>query len=248
MSSKCRPVVGSSNRNSVPLRRACRLALALCAASARKPASFRRCASPPDSVGTGWPSFTYSRPTSTIGCSTRITSRSSRNSCTASLTVRSSTSATESSRITSPGRRRSIFTSRISARIAPAVAVGAAQVDVGEELHLDVLEARAAAGRAAAVAGVEAEHAGAVAALQRQRRVRRRACGSRRTRRRSSPGWSARSCRSGTGRRTPRRPASRRRAARRARPASRSPCRSGAAAPGTARPASACSCPSPRRR
>ena len=52
---------------------------------------------------------------------------------------------------------------------AAAVAVGAAQVDVAQELHLDVLEARAAAGRAAAVAGVEAEHAGAVAALQRQR-------------------------------------------------------------------------------
>src|SRR3990167_1752539 len=35
--------------------------------------------------------------------------------------------------------------------VAPAVAVGAAQVDVGEKLHLDVLEAVAAAGRAAAV-------------------------------------------------------------------------------------------------
>ena len=56
--------------------------------------------------------------------------------------------------------------------VAAAVAVGAAQVDVAEELHLDVLETRAAAGRAAAVAGVEAEHAGAVAALQRQRRLR----------------------------------------------------------------------------
>ena len=53
----------------------------------------------------------------------------------------------------------STFTSSTSARIAPAVAVGAAQVHVGEELHLDVLEAVAAAGRAAAVAGVEAEGA-----------------------------------------------------------------------------------------
>ena len=34
-----------------------------------------------------------------------------------------------------------------------------------------MLEARAAAGRAAAVAGVEAEHAGAVAALARHRRI-----------------------------------------------------------------------------
>jgi hypothetical protein len=49
--------------NSVPLRAVgWRLALALFAASARKPASFRRCASPPDNVGTGWPSLTYSRP------------------------------------------------------------------------------------------------------------------------------------------------------------------------------------------
>ena len=54
---------------------------------------------------------------------------------------------------------------------ALAVAVGAAQIDVGEELHLDVLEAVAAAGRAAAVAGVEAEGAGRVAALLRERRV-----------------------------------------------------------------------------
>jgi hypothetical protein len=55
--------------------------------------------------------------------------------------------------------------------VAAAVAVGAAQVDVGQELHLHVLEAAAAAGGAAAVAGVEAEGAGAVAALARQRRV-----------------------------------------------------------------------------
>ena len=53
--------------------------------------------------------------------------------------------------------------------VAPAVAVGAAQVDVGEELHLHVLEAVAAAGRAAAVAGVEAEGARGVLALLRGR-------------------------------------------------------------------------------
>ena len=99
MSSKCRPVVGSSNKNSVPLlgwRRAsaCLLALRVLLASAKKPASFRRWASPPDSVGTGWPSLTYSSPTSTMGCRARTTSRSWANSCTASLTVRSSTSAT----------------------------------------------------------------------------------------------------------------------------------------------------------
>ena len=90
-SSKCRPVVGSSHRNSVPQRalppflpwplppsfaplmpplpppflpfapaaplRAVLPPLPVVAASARKAASFSRWASPPDSVGTGWPSF-----------------------------------------------------------------------------------------------------------------------------------------------------------------------------------------------
>jgi len=51
--------------------------------------------------------------------------------------------------------------------ITLAVAVRAAQPHVGQELHLDVLEARAGAGRAAPVAGVEAEGAGGVAALLR---------------------------------------------------------------------------------
>ncbi len=54
---------------------------------------------------------------------------------------------------------------------ALAVAVGAAQVHVGQELHLHVFEAVAAAGRAAAVAGVEAEHARGVIALDRQPRL-----------------------------------------------------------------------------
>ena len=53
--------------------------------------------------------------------------------------------------------------------VARPVAVGAAQVDVGEELHLHVLEAGAAARRAAPRAGVEAEGARRVAALLRQR-------------------------------------------------------------------------------
>ena len=55
--------------------------------------------------------------------------------------------------------------------VALAVAVGAAQVDVREELHLDVLEAGAPAGRAAAVAGIEAELGAGVAALPGQRGV-----------------------------------------------------------------------------
>src|SRR6185436_31506 len=55
--------------------------------------------------------------------------------------------------------------------IALAVAVRAAQVHVREELHLDVLEAVAAARGAAAIAGVEAERAGGVLALERRRLV-----------------------------------------------------------------------------
>src|ERR1700733_1971872 len=51
--------------------------------------------------------------------------------------------------------------------IAAAVAVGAAQVHVREKLHLDVLEAVAAAARAAAVTRVEAEGPGGVLALMR---------------------------------------------------------------------------------
>ena len=139
MSSKCRPVVGSSNMNNEPrLARVWRLAEARLvagppqdqpapsggsapgeagrvgapfAASAKKPASLRRCASPPESVGTGWPSLTYSRPTSTMGCSARITSRSAANRRAASLTVRFSTSATF--RVRPP---RSTVISRISGR------------------------------------------------------------------------------------------------------------------------------------
>ena len=165
--------------------------------SARWPASFSRCASPPESVGTGWPSRRYSRPTSASGAQRAATS---------------SLAGEERERLGRPSSRarrrccgRSTCTSSTSGAEAPAVAVGAAQVHVGEELHLDVLEAVAAAGRAAAVAGVEAERARRVAALLRERRARRSACGSRRTRRRSSPGSSASSCRSATGRRARRR-------------------------------------------
>src|SRR5205085_12590250 len=53
--------------------------------------------------------------------------------------------------------------------IAAAVALRAAQVHVGEKLHLDVLEAAAVAGRAAAVAGDEAEGSGTVLAPLRRR-------------------------------------------------------------------------------
>ena len=129
-----------------------------------------------------------------------------------------------------------------------AVAIRAAQVHVAEELHLDVLEARAAAGRAAAVAGVEAEHAGAVAALHRQRldgeqlpdlveradvarRVGARGLADRALvdeHRVAQPVGAVQ--------------------ARRTRPASRSPCRSAAPAPAPGCPGPACSCPSPRHR
>ena len=54
--------------------------------------------------------------------------------------------------------------------VALAVAVRAAQVDIGEKLHLDVLEAGAATGRTPAIAAVETELGAGVAALPRQRR------------------------------------------------------------------------------
>src|SRR5262249_39020553 len=54
---------------------------------------------------------------------------------------------------------------------ALAVAVGAAQIHARQDLHLDVLEALPAAGRAAAVARVEAERAGGVPALLRRGRL-----------------------------------------------------------------------------
>ncbi|OIQ93571.1 hypothetical protein GALL_245310 [mine drainage metagenome] len=53
--------------------------------------------------------------------------------------------------------------------VAPAVAIRTAQIDVGEELHLHVFEARAAAGRTTALAAVEAERSRGIAALLRRR-------------------------------------------------------------------------------
>ena len=45
------------------------------------------------------------------------------------------------------------------------IAIGAAEIHVAEELHLDVLEAVATAGRTSAFAGIEAESAGGVTAF-----------------------------------------------------------------------------------
>ena len=55
--------------------------------------------------------------------------------------------------------------------IARAIAVRAAQVDVGQELHLDMLESVAAARGTAARAGIEAERARRIAALFRERQA-----------------------------------------------------------------------------
>src|SRR6185295_9510202 len=52
--------------------------------------------------------------------------------------------------------------------ITLAVAVRAAQIHVGQELHLDVLETVTPAGGAASVAGVEAERAGGVTPFERR--------------------------------------------------------------------------------
>jgi hypothetical protein len=49
--------------------------------------------------------------------------------------------------------------------IAAAIAIGAADEDVAQELHLDLLEARAAASFALPLTGVEAEGAGIESAL-----------------------------------------------------------------------------------
>ena len=107
------PTTGLHFDDIAKLMRALRRLLdaAVLAAPARKPASLSRCASPPLSVGTGWPSFTYSSPTSTMGCSARSTSPSPANSAAASLTVSASTSATF--RLRPP---RSMVTCKISGR------------------------------------------------------------------------------------------------------------------------------------
>ena len=47
-----------SESNLLPLAALLRGVFLRVEASARWPASFRRCASPPESVGTGWPTFT----------------------------------------------------------------------------------------------------------------------------------------------------------------------------------------------
>ncbi len=157
-SSKCSPVVGSSNRNSLPRW----VVLETTApAAARCPASFNRWASPPESVGTGWPSFTYSSPTSASGASRDATSRESAKKASASVTVMSSTSAMFARRAV--GAFAPDIQNLIA--VAAAVAVRAAQIHVREKLHLDVLETVARAGRAAAVAGIEAEGAGGVLPL-----------------------------------------------------------------------------------
>ncbi len=75
--------------------------------------------------------------------------------------------------------------------VAPAVAIGTAQIHVRQELHFDVLEAIAAACRAAAVTGIETERAGGVLALAGLRQAARTSRGWHRTRRRSSPDSSA---------------------------------------------------------
>ncbi len=56
--------------------------------------------------------------------------------------------------------------------IAPPVAIGTTQIDIGQELHFDVFEPVAAAGRTTTVTRIEAEHAGLVGTLFRHRRFR----------------------------------------------------------------------------
>ena len=62
--------------------------------------------------GTGWPSFTYSSPTSARGVRRAHTSRESRKNSMASVTVISSTSAMLARRPSAPSRRISSTSSR----------------------------------------------------------------------------------------------------------------------------------------
>ena len=97
-SSKCSPVVGSSNRKRLPFLARPEVEMPLRAASAKWPASFRRCASPPERVGTGCPSLTYSKPTSASGARPSCTSRKPLKKSKASETVMSSTSSIDAVR------------------------------------------------------------------------------------------------------------------------------------------------------
>ncbi len=128
--------------------------------------------------------------------------------------------------------------------VAAAVAVGAAQVHVAQELHLDVLEAAAAAGRAAAVSRVEAEACPPCSPAPGPAAPRQRACGSRRRRRRSSPGWTGPFFRWGTGPPGPRNPPARAPQSPGACPAGQPGRASAHAARCTARPGSAWTSPS----
>ena len=167
MSSKCRPVVGSSKRKRFPFAPL----PAAVAFSPRNPASFSRWASPPLRVGTGCPRLTYPRPTAARGASAARMSGDPEKNSQASVTVMSSTSAIDFAATGGMGRvcvrGEQAHVEHFRAEPA-AVAVRAAQVHVAQELHLDVLEAAAAARRAAAVARVEAEGAGRVPALHRE--------------------------------------------------------------------------------
>ena len=85
--------------------------------------------------------------------------------------------------------------------VAAAFADRAGHENVGEELHLDLFRAGAVAARAAAVAAVEGKIARAVALRARRVGARRRDRGSRRRRRDKARHWSAACARAAPGRR-----------------------------------------------
>ena len=91
------------------------------------------------------------------------------------------------------------------AAIAPAIALGAAQIDVAQELHLDVLEAVAGAHGATPVPRVEAERRRPCNGARARAARRRTVAGSARARRRSSQDSSASCGRSALDRRARRR-------------------------------------------
>ena len=146
MSSKCRPVVGSSKMNSVPAT----LAADRCAAS------LTRCASPPESVVADWPEPQVAE--SDVVEHFEAVHQLRRG-------------AEELHRFAHGELQDLVDIAAVvldledAALVARALALFADQLHVGEELHLDSDGAIALAGLAAAARDVEGEMPGGVAAL-----------------------------------------------------------------------------------
>jgi hypothetical protein len=180
-SSKCSPVVGSSNRKSLPWK-------SRVTPEVSRPQS-RPNGSPPPRDGRR-ASAAAPRPRTASAPAVRASrTRGQRLRAAAGAQPTSRTSAKNASASrdrhvedigdarATPTRKPSRLDLEDLVAVAPTVAIRAAQVHVGEELHLDVLEAVAPAGRAATGAGVEAEGAGRCTCARARRAPRRTARG-----------------------------------------------------------------------